>query len=105
MGAMVVSVGRSDVHEVEDVARVFKALGDPNRVRMVQMVTAAGEVCVRDFTAALNLSQSTISHHFKLLVDAGLLLREQRGTWGFYRLSEAVAEKTDLRAVFNMQEA
>ncbi|MFC0582032.1 ArsR/SmtB family transcription factor [Micrococcoides hystricis] len=58
-------------------------------------------------TSALNLSQSTISHHLKLLVDAGLLLREQRGTWGFYRLSEAVAEKTDhyLRAVFNMQEA
>lgn len=87
---------------VDSLAKVFKALGDPNRLRIVQMIVATGEICVQDFTRALDLSQSTISHHLKLLVEAGLLERRQRGTWSFYALSDETAETVRgyLRAVF-----
>lgn len=72
--------------EAQRLARVFKALGDPTRVRLLSTVAAAddGEACVCDLTAPVGLSQPTVSHHLKILVDAGLLTRTQRGRWSYY---------------------
>jgi ArsR family transcriptional regulator len=73
--------------EAAVTATLFKALADPARVRIVNMLAAADEgVCVCDLTPELGLSQPTVSHHLKKLADAGLLRREQRGTWAFYSL-------------------
>ena len=73
--------------EASATAALFKALADPARVRIVNMLATAGEgVCVCDLTPELGLSQPTVSHHLRKLADAGLLQREQRGTWAFYSL-------------------
>lgn len=80
--------------DAADLARVFKALGDPVRLRLLSMIASgsSGEVCVCDLTPAFELSQPTISHHLKLLREAGLIEAERRGTWVYYRL---VPEETD----------
>ncbi|MDQ2797634.1 MAG: metalloregulator ArsR/SmtB family transcription factor [Actinomycetota bacterium] len=72
----------------ERLARMFKALADPTRVRLVSMIasTDGGEACICDLTEPVGLSQPTVSHHMKLLTDAGLIAREQRGKWAFYRV-------------------
>ena len=76
----------SDDQAVE-TARVFKALADPHRVKIVNLLaTSPDPVCVCEFTGPLGLSQPTVSHHLKKLVAAGLLEREQRGTWAYYSL-------------------
>lgn len=69
-------------------ALVFKALADPNRLRLLSIVKAgaSGEACVCDLTEPLDLGQPTVSHHLKILVDAGLLRREKRGTWAYFSL-------------------
>ena len=69
-----------------DLARMFKALGDPVRLRLLSIVASqpGGEACVCDLTAAFDLSQPTISHHLKVLRETGLLECERRGTWVFY---------------------
>jgi ArsR family transcriptional regulator len=69
-----------------DLARMFKALGDPVRLRLLSMVASheGGEACVCDLTPAFDLSQPTISHHLRVLREAGLLECERRGTWVFY---------------------
>lgn len=74
--------------EATPVARTFKALGDPARVRLLSLIAASdgGEACICDLTAPVGLSQPTVSHHMKLLVDAGLVTREQRGKWAYYRV-------------------
>lgn len=74
--------------QAQDLARAFKALADPARLRLLSLVAAAddGEACVCDLTAPLSLSQPTVSHHLKILVDAGFLTRSKRGTWAYYRL-------------------
>jgi ArsR family transcriptional regulator, arsenate/arsenite/antimonite-responsive transcriptional repressor len=79
--------------EAEATAGVFKALGDPSRVRIVNLLARNPEpVCVCELTPAIGLSQPTVSHHLKKLVQAGLLTREQRGIWAYYALDrEAVA--------------
>lgn len=76
-----------DTVEAERVARVFKALGDPTRVRLLSMIAAspAGELCVCDLTEPVGLSQPTVSHHMKQLAEAGLVTREQRGRWAYFR--------------------
>jgi ArsR family transcriptional regulator, arsenate/arsenite/antimonite-responsive transcriptional repressor len=76
--------------ESETLARIFKALGDPTRVRLLSMISAADarEACVCELTDPVGLSQPTVSHHLKQLVDAGLLTREQRGKWAYYRVVE-----------------
>ena len=68
------------------LAARFKALADPTRVAIVNRLAAADEVCVCDFVAALDLAQPTISHHLKILRDAGLVEASRRGTWAYYRL-------------------
>src|SRR5690348_9173136 len=72
----------------EQVARAFKALGDPTRVRLLSLIAAhdGAEACVCDLIDPVGLSQPTVSHHLKQLVDAGLVSREQRGKWAYYRL-------------------
>jgi ArsR family transcriptional regulator, arsenate/arsenite/antimonite-responsive transcriptional repressor len=77
------------------LALVFKALGDPVRLRLVSLIGAreGGEVCVCDLTSAFELSQPTISHHLKVLREAGLIDSERRGTWVYYRLVPAALER------------
>lgn len=81
------SDGVLDEPMAEQLARVFKALGDPTRVRLLSLIaaSASGEMCVCDLTDPVGLSQPTISHHMKVLAEAGLVTREQRGRWAYYR--------------------
>lgn len=75
--------------DAERVARVFKALGDPTRVRLLSLIAAgaAGEACICDLTEPVGLSQGTVSHHMRLLAEAGLVTREQRGRWAYFALN------------------
>ncbi|MFI1965867.1 ArsR/SmtB family transcription factor [Streptomyces pathocidini] len=75
-----------DEDQAADLAKIFKALGDPVRLRLLSLIAsrAGGEVCVCDLTPAFELSQPTISHHLKLLRQAGLIDCERRGTWVYY---------------------
>ncbi|MEV6901998.1 metalloregulator ArsR/SmtB family transcription factor [Amycolatopsis sp. NPDC051372] len=72
--------------EAAELARVFKALGDPVRLRLLSMIASreGGEMCVCELTPAFDLAQPTISHHLKLLRQAGLIDCERRGTWVYY---------------------
>jgi ArsR family transcriptional regulator len=80
----------------QELAARFKALADPTRVAIVNRLAATQECCVCDLTGAFELSQPTISHHLRLLREAGLVEASRRGTWAYYRLiPEALA---DLRA-------
>jgi ArsR family transcriptional regulator len=80
------AAGLSD-DQAQQTARVFKALADPHRVKIVnRLATSPEPVCVCEFTEPLGLSQPTVSHHLKKLMEAGLLDREQRGTWAYYSL-------------------
>lgn len=74
--------------EAETLAARFKALADPTRLRLISLVAAhkEAEACVCELTDPVGLSQPTVSHHLKILVDAGILSREQRGKWAYYRL-------------------
>jgi len=81
-----------------DLAGLFKALADPTRVAIVNRLSAAPEVCVCDLTAAFDLSQPTVSHHLKVLREAGLVEAEGRGTWAYYRLVPDAVER--LRGAF-----
>ncbi|MCX4391677.1 MULTISPECIES: metalloregulator ArsR/SmtB family transcription factor [unclassified Streptomyces] len=83
-----------DEEAATGLAKVFKALGDPVRLRLLSMIASrdGGEICVCDLTPAFDLSQPTISHHLKLLKQAGLIDSERRGTWVYYRL---LPESTD----------
>jgi ArsR family transcriptional regulator len=81
-----------DVAERDTLAARFKALSDPTRVAIVNRLAAADEVCVCDFVASLDLAQPTVSHHLKVLREAGLVESSRRGTWSYYRLvPEAVS--------------
>ena len=80
--------GVLDEGAAERLARVFRALGDRHRVRLLSLIAAAdgGEACVCDLTGPVGLSQATVSFHMKQLVEAGLVTREQRGKWAYYRV-------------------
>jgi len=86
-----VTAGILDVEQADRLARAFKALSDPTRVRLLSMIAAhdGGEACVCELTDPVGLAQPTVSHHLKQLVDAGLITREQRGKWAYYRVIEA----------------
>ena len=83
-----------DEHVARTLAARFKALADPSRVAIVNRLAGADEVCVCDFIGTLGLSQPTVSHHLKVLREAGLVeVARKQGTWVFYRLvPEAVGE-------------
>jgi ArsR family transcriptional regulator len=90
--------------DAEATAGVLKALGDPGRVRIVNLLVTAGEpVCVCDLTAQLGLAQSTVSFHLKKLVRAGLLEREQQGVWAYYSVDREALRR--LSVVFGREEA
>lgn len=93
-----------DEQEAEATSELFKALADPARVRIVNMLARSGQpVCACEFEPALGLSQPTVSHHLKRLTEAGLLEREQRGRWAYFSLKRDAAEKlvavADLKGV------
>ncbi|WP_439659380.1 ArsR/SmtB family transcription factor [Lentzea sp. HUAS TT2] len=75
-------------------ARLFKALADPIRVQLVVLVrqSASGEACFCDLADEFDMPQSSLSHHLKILVNAGVLQRERRGTWSWYRLDHDVLD-------------
>lgn len=84
-----------------EMAQVLKALADPVRLRLVSLIGAhqGGEVCVCELTTGFELTQPTISHHLKVLHDAGLLDRDKRGVWAYYRIrTEALASVAALIA-------
>ena len=94
--ACCVPIGRDGMSDDDAAATaaLFKALADPHRVRVVNLLAVSGEpVCVCDLTDTLGLSQPTVSFHMKKLVDAGLLEREQRGVWAYYSLRPDVIER------------
>ena len=80
------SAGPVDIVDAERIASLLKALSDPTRLRLLSHVAAQGcdSVCACDLTEPLGISQPTVSHHMKKLVDAGLLTREKKGRWAHY---------------------
>jgi ArsR family transcriptional regulator, arsenate/arsenite/antimonite-responsive transcriptional repressor len=80
--------GALDADEAEGLARALKVLADPARLRLLSLIQAqpSGEACVCHLTEPLDLSQPTVSHHLKVLLDAGLVEREQRGSWAYFRV-------------------
>jgi len=91
-------------NEAETVAHAFKALADPVRLRLLSIIAAAptGEACACDLTAPVGKSQPTVSHHLKVLREAGLVSSDKRGTWVHYR---AVPERlAALRAILTPPE-
>lgn len=90
-----------DVDDAEQLAKGFAALADPARLRVISMLASApsGEVCVCDFVEPLGKSQPTVSHHLKVLGDAGLVHGDRRGKWVWYSLDRARLET--LRAALN----
>ena len=79
--------------------RALKAIADPARLRLLSLIQAqpGGEACVCHLTEPLGLSQPTVSHHLKVLLDAGLVEREQRGSWAYFRVvPETLATLRDI---------
>ncbi|MDA9913010.1 metalloregulator ArsR/SmtB family transcription factor [Candidatus Nanopelagicales bacterium] len=79
--------------DAEELSRLLKAVADPTRLQLLSLVLAGERVCACDLNEPLGLRQPTVSHHLKILTQAGLLIREQEGTWAWYsvdtdRLSE-----------------
>ena len=89
--------------DATDLARTLKAIADPARLRLLSMIAAheGGEACVCDLTEPLGLSQPTVSHHLKVLVDAGLLTRDKRGVWAYFTLVPSALDA--LAAVLSTQ--
>jgi ArsR family transcriptional regulator len=79
--------------EAEATATLFRALADPARVRLVNILATEGTVCVCELTEPLGLSQPTVSHHLKKLTDAGLVEREQRGRWAYFSIKDEAMER------------
>jgi ArsR family transcriptional regulator, arsenate/arsenite/antimonite-responsive transcriptional repressor len=82
----------------EDLAEIFKALADPTRVAIVNRLAAGEKCCVCDLTDAFAISQPTVSHHLRILREAGLVESERRGTFAYYWLAADAVER--LSAVF-----
>ena len=80
-----IAVRALDADQAAAVAPMFKALGDPVRLRLMSMIASVEEACVCDLTDAFEVSAPTISHHLKVLREAGLVDGERRGTWVWYR--------------------
>lgn len=83
--------------DADDLATSFRALSDPSRLRLLSLVAGHGEVCACDLVETVGLSQPTVSHHLKVLTEAGLLVRERRGKWVHYRVDPDAVES--LRSV------
>ena len=93
--------GRLGFEELNDVARIFRVLGEPARLQLLNLIASqlSQEVRACELVETLGLSQPTVSHHLKVMYEAGLLTKERRGTWIYYRL---VAERlAELRSVLS----
>ena len=85
--------------DADRLASVLKVVADPTRLRLLSLIASdtAGEVCVCDLTTPLGLSQPTVSHHLKVMTTTGLLEREKRGVWAYYRVvPEALSRLAEL---------
>ncbi|MPV49943.1 MULTISPECIES: helix-turn-helix transcriptional regulator [unclassified Pseudactinotalea] len=89
--------------EAVELARLFKALGDPSRLRLLSLIAAheGGRACVCDLTEPLGLSQPTVSHHLRVLREAGLVTSERRGTWVHYSLVPAALDRVAVVAAID----
>lgn len=89
-----------DRQTADDLARLLKAVADPARLQLLSLIKAsdAGQACVCDLTESLGLSQPTVSHHLKILTEAGLITRERRGTWAWFTV--VPARIAEIAAVF-----
>ncbi len=87
--------------EAEATAALLKAVADPVRLQLLSLIRSAegSQACVCDLTSAVGLSQPTVSHHLKVLTDAGLLSRERRGTWAWFHLVPSRLD--DVAAIFS----
>jgi len=96
-GALAQPLTRTDA---ADLAGLVKAVADPVRLQLLSMIRGADdqEACVCDLTDAVGLSQPTVSHHLKILTDAGLLTRERRGSWAWYAI--VPARLADVASIF-----
>jgi ArsR family transcriptional regulator len=92
-----IGVEPMSAEQAEKVAGLLKALADPIRLRLMSLIAASEETCVCDLTAPFDVSQPTISHHLRVLREAGLVDCERRGTWVWYR-----AQRDALDAVGNL---
>jgi ArsR family transcriptional regulator len=94
--------GALDPSDAENLARALRVLADPARLRILSLIRAQpeSEACVCHLTEPLGLTQPTVSHHLKVLLDAGLVEAERRGTWAYYRLVPDAIER--LREVFSV---
>lgn len=81
--------------DAQQFAQLLKALADPARLRLISLIAAQqeNEACACDLTEPLGLSQPTVSHHLKILVEAGILHREKRGVWAYYSIIPAALER------------
>ncbi len=84
---------RVKIRSIDPEIRLLQALGDPTRLAIVRQLAADGETCACDFTACCDVRQPTISHHLRVLREAGAIVGERRGTWIWYRLDPSVAER------------
>ena len=89
------TVSPLSLDDAQDFARILKSVADPTRLRLVSLIAAheQQEACVCDLTDPVGLGQPTVSHHLKILVDAGVLRREKRGAWSYYSLEAAVLNR------------
>jgi DNA-binding transcriptional ArsR family regulator len=79
--------------ELSEGARLFRALGDETRLAILRQLRAQGEVCACDFVACCDVAQPTVSHHLKVLRQAGLVSGERRGLWIYYRIEPEAFER------------
>ncbi len=94
--------------DAEELAAAFKAIADPARLRLLSFIAAqpSGEACVCHLAKPLGIQQPTVSHHLKVLFEAGVLDRERRGTWVYYRLvPERLASLRDALSIAPVQAA
>ncbi len=96
-GALAAPLARA---EADNLATLLKAVADPVRLQLLSVIRAADgqEACVCDLTDVVGLSQPTVSHHLKVLTDAGLLTRERRGSWAWFSL--VPSRLTDVASIF-----
>lgn len=82
-----------DANDADRMATRLKALSDPTRLRLFSLIANSDEQCACDLTEPLGVSQPTVSHHLKILSEAGLVQREQRGKWAFYSADKGALEE------------
>lgn len=88
-----VPMARKKTSTLDPDVRLLAALADPTRLAIARQLAGDGETCACDFTACCDVAQPTVSHHLRVLREAGIVTSERRGTWIFYRLTPGAAER------------